>query len=174
MTQQNKLILCILGNLFTLILVIGAVLKFEQSGSYVQFGPNESMTVISVKIDTWHKYYMLLAFTVIINATKVLSEEMGMPILAFNIYNPHHTHIVEFGKLELQILANIMYFISAIRSVFMTMMMISQIDVALFGVIIKEMTSIVTIRMLLNEKTFGPIAPIVDLENEGLVDVEMV
>lgn len=151
-------------------MVIGAVLTFEQSGSYVQFGPNDSMTVISVKIDTWQKYYLLLMFTVVINVVKVISEEIGMPILQFNIYNPHHVHIVDFGKCELQVLANIMYFISTIHSVFMTMMMISQLDVALFGVIVKELTSVATIRILLNEKTFG----VANVENEGLVDAEMV
>jgi len=75
-----------------------------------------------------------------------------MMILSFNIYDPNKTHIFGFRKWELQVLENLMYAAPAIRSVFMTMVLISQIDVALFGVFVKEATSIITIRTLLNEK----------------------
>ena len=47
-----------------------------------------------------------------------------------------------------------MYFIDSIRNVFMIMLTISQIDIALWGVLISEFTSIFTIRYLLNEKKF--------------------
>ena len=35
------------------------------------------------------------------------------------------------------------------------MVIVSQLDIALFSVLVKEVTSFYTIRMLLNEKTFG-------------------
>ena len=47
-----------------------------------------------------------------------------------------------------------MYLIDGIRGVLMIMVNITQIDIALFGVIISEFTSIFTIRLLLNEKKF--------------------
>ena len=47
-----------------------------------------------------------------------------------------------------------MYLIDSIRNVFMIMLTISQIDIALWGVLISEFTSIFTIRYLLNEKKF--------------------
>jgi hypothetical protein len=156
-TPRVKLFYCVLGNLFALSLVIMAVVILEQDGQYVKFGPSDTMVVISVKINTWTRYGMLLLFTVVINVVKVISEEIGMPILSFNIYDPHRNHITGFTKFDLQVLANLMYAASAIRSVFMTMMLISQIDVALFGVFVKEATSIITIRALLNEKTFADI-----------------
>jgi len=49
---------------------------------------------------------------------------------------------------------NVMYFTSGIRGVFMLMINIAQIDIAIFNVIVCEIASIFTIRMLLNEKTF--------------------
>ena len=56
--------------------------------------------------------------------------------------------------LELQFYGNSMYLIDAIKGVLLIMVNISQIDVALWGVFVSESASIVTIRMLLNEKQF--------------------
>lgn len=44
--------------------------------------------------------------------------------------------------------------IDAIRNVLMIMITITQIDIAIFGAVISEITCIFTVRMLLNEKSF--------------------
>ena len=76
-------------------------------------------------------------------------------IIGFNIYNPDKKVITEFTKNELQFYGNSMYLIDAIKAVLLIMVNISQIDIALWGVIISETTSLFTIRMLLNEKEFN-------------------
>ena len=48
-----------------------------------------------------------------------------------------------------------LYLIDNLRYVFTLMITISQIDLAIYGVLVGEITSIFTIRMLLNEKTFN-------------------
>lgn len=78
-----------------------------------------------------------------------------MPVLGFNIYNPDKTHITDFSKGELNFYANAMYFTSAVRGVLMTVVAISQIDIAIFSVFVREFTTIFTVRALLNEKIFG-------------------
>ncbi len=55
---------------------------------------------------------------------------------------------------ELNFLANTMYFVNGLRGVCMVVISISQIDIALISVIVSEITSIWTVRLLLNEKTF--------------------
>jgi hypothetical protein len=156
---KKKLVLCIIGNLAALILVASITIAFNDDSSYFSFGPNENLVVISVKIKGWNEYYILLSLITLINIMEVLSAEMGMPVLGFTIYNPKQTHITEFTKNELQLYANVMFIISALRKVFMIMISITQIDIALFSVIVKELTSVFTIRMLLNEKTFGDEPP---------------
>ena len=49
-----------------------------------------------------------------------------------------------------------LYLIDNLRYVFTLMITIAQIDLAIFSVIIGEITSFFTIRKLLNEKTFIP------------------
>ena len=73
------------------------------------------------------------------------------------ITNKHQacrTEVNEFTKNELNFLSNAMFMISAIRELFNTVISITQLDLALVIVIVKELASIVIIRLLLNEKQF--------------------
>ena len=151
---RKKLLYCVLGNAATLLAVTTLVLAFGSKNSYIRAGPSQDFHILDVNIDTWGKYAGLIVFLCIINTTQIISEDIGMPILGFNIFNPDKKEITEFTKLELQVYGNTMYVISAVRGVFMTMVTISQIDVAVISVLIKEIVSIYTIRMLLNEKKF--------------------
>lgn len=62
--------------------------------------------------------------------------------------------ITEFTKNELQIMGNCMWFINNLISSLSIMVTISQVDIAILKVIYSELTTVYTIRMLLNEKTF--------------------
>ena len=77
-------------------------------------------------------------------------------MLSFNVYNPDKKIISEFTKNELNFLSNAMFIVSSTREVFITVISITQLDLALVTVIIKELASIITIRLLLNEKKFIP------------------
>tara|TARA_Y100000816_G_scaffold287546_2_gene270495 strand:+ start:331 stop:672 length:342 start_codon:yes stop_codon:yes gene_type:complete len=92
----------------------------------------------------------------LIRIVKVGVAELTDPILSFTIYNPDKKNIPDFTKNELQFYANYIYLIGSLRYVFTLMITIAQIDLAIFSVIIGEITSFFTIRMLLNEKTFIP------------------
>jgi hypothetical protein len=75
-------------------------------------------------------------------------------VLGFSIYNPDKTQICEFSKNELQLYANATYMCDALKAVLLMMFAIAQLDMAVFGVFISEVTSFFTIRLLLNEKEF--------------------
>ena len=151
---RKKLLYCVIGNAATLVAVTAIVFAVGSKNSYIRAGPSQDFHILDVNVDTWGKYAGLIIFLCIINATQIISEDIGMPILGFNIFNPDNKEITDFTKLELQVYGNTMYAISAVRSIFMTMVTISQIDVAVISVLIKEIVSIYTIHMLLNEKKF--------------------
>ena len=133
---QNKIRLCILGNSITVLLVVLPI------------------CLINIKIDTSAKYFSVLTFIAIINVIKVISEEIGGPILGFNIYNPDKNIITDFTKCELQVYGNTMFMLTGLRNIFITLITITQFDIALWSLLISEGASLFTIRMLLNEKTF--------------------
>lgn len=138
-----------------LAIVSSVVYSCATAGTYWRVGPHADLVIISVKIDTWQKYGLLLGLIAIVESSRIVVEEIGMPVLGFSIYNPDKKVVTEFSKNELQFFANAMFFISAIRGVLQMMVQISQLDVAIWGVIISQCASVVTIRHLLNQKTFG-------------------
>ena len=88
------------------------------------------------------------------NITKVIISEIGEPVMVFNVYNPDKKVITDFTKFQLKFYANTMFMISNTRRVFDTMITVTQIDIALFAVLIEQLTSLVTVTLLVNEKTF--------------------
>ena len=154
MTPNKKVALCLVGNTLLLGIVTATMFIFSSDSMYFRWGPHPDFVIISVMIDTYSKYYILLLLIAFLKITKVLIEEIGMPVLSFSIYNPDKKVITEFTKNQLQFYGNAMYFVSSIRSVFEIMVTITQIDIALISVVFSELASIFTIRMLLNEKEF--------------------
>jgi hypothetical protein len=161
MEVRKKLQLCILIYSILLILIVIIINYFEttKDTTYFRWGvPKENekpLIIISVNIDNYYKYFSLLFLITIIRVIKVGVTEIADPIITFNIYNPDKKNIEDFGKNELQFYGNMLYLIDNLRYVLTLMITISQIDLAIYGVLVGEITSIFTIRMLLNEKTFN-------------------
>lgn len=152
---NKKLKICLLGNFLLLMFVLSLVVVFRDDNSkYLRWGPQEDLIIISVAINDYTRYMILLFCIMVINISDVLIQEIAMPILGFNIYNPDKKEITEFTKNELQFYGNAMYLINAVKAILLILVNISQIDIALWGVFISEAASLFTIRMLLNEKTF--------------------
>ena len=86
--------------------------------------------------------------------SRVFINEIASPLLAFSIYNPDKKIITDFTKNELQLLANLLWLINSLISTLFIMISITQIDIAVLRVIYSEITTIITIRLLLNEKEF--------------------
>lgn len=168
-TPIRKLTTCLVANVATLVLVIALVIAFaDKRATYWRWGPNPDLIVISVAIDSWGRMLLLYLIIFIIRVSAVLVEELGMPVLGFSIYNPDKQVIEDFTKNQLQFFANSMFGISGLREVFLRMVGISQIDIALFALIVSEIASFFTIRILLNEKEF----PLDHKPNRLLADIE--
>ena len=155
MTPQQRLKLCIVGQLALLIaVVIPIVLLANKQSTYYKFGPNEELIIISIKINTWTRYSILLIYILLLRVCKVFITELGMPILSFNIYDPNKKKVEGFTRTELQIQANIMYMLNAIRYALTLQLSIIQIDIAIISAIFSELASIPTIYILLKDKEF--------------------
>lgn len=82
-----------------------------------------------------------------------ISDIVG-PILGFNIFNPDKKVIDDFGRYELQVYGNVNYLINGFKRIMTIMISITQIDLALIGMLSGEIISFYTIKMLLDEKEF--------------------
>ena len=154
MKAKTKLKYCVTGNILLLVVIVIIITHYQHESKYFRFGPSNDLIVISVNINTNDRYLILLLIISLVKITKVVVEEIGMPVIGFSIYNPDKKVIAEFTKNELQFYGNTMYLTSSLRYIFEVMVTITQIDIAIYSVIISEITTIFTIRLLLNEKRF--------------------
>ena len=142
----NIILLCFIST--------GIILFRSPKDKYFRYGPNEDLLVLSTNIDTWEKYMYLQLFICIIEVVNMIIAELATPILTFNIYNPDKKVIDEFTKNELQILGNTLWLINSLIKTLTVLVSISQFDIAILRVIYSEATSIYSIRVLLNDKTY--------------------
>ena len=152
---NRRLRLCVFGNLLVLGAILSLIIVFDSSGSkYWRFGPSPDLVLISAVIDTWTRYWIVVGIIGTLKITQCFIAEIAHPIIGFRIYNPDLHVITDFTKLQLQSYGNSMYMLDAIRDVLMIIVSITQVDIALWGVLFSEGASIFAIRMLLNEKRF--------------------
>jgi hypothetical protein len=145
---------CLVLNAVLLVTCISIVCRESKSTPYLRFGPNESLVLLGVPIDTWHKYYVCNVLIAAMQCVDMIINDLAMPVLNFTIFNPDKKIITEFGKNELQVYAQLMWIMNSLRSTFMVLVTISQIDIALFKIISGELASCVSVRILLNQKEF--------------------
>ena len=165
MKQLSKIRICLVLNICLLFFIIFFITIFASNSKYFRFGPNEDFIFISVKINNYNKYTLLLTLISFNNIIKVLVSEIGEPVLVFNVYNPDKKVITEFTKPQLLFYANSMFFISNTRRVFEVLINVTQIDIAVYSIIIEQIISICTVCFLVNEKRFDKEGNILSLEN---------
>lgn len=153
--ERRILVISVAGNGVALIMVVILVMAFAETGiGYCRFGPGEMLTMIGVKIDSWSKWVLASALIVMLGVVDVLVNEFSSPILGFSVYNPDKNIIKGYTRLELQVLANLQFFFNAARYVLSTMFIISQLDFAVIQLLSREITTVFTIRKLLEQKLF--------------------
>lgn len=152
---NKKLRYCIYTNFLLLIFMATPIILLNDNTSkYFRWGWNDDLILISIPINTQKRYLYTILFISIMRISHVIIGEIAHPIIGFNIYNPDKKEITEFSKIELQMYGNLMYLIEGFKNILTVMLSVTQIDIALISMLVSEITSIYTINMLLNEKTF--------------------
>ena len=173
-SANRKVWWCLAGNAATLALVTALVVFYRDPGSkYYRFGPQEDLILVSIRIDTWGVWGGVLVVMGLVRVCETLVNEIGSPILGFRVYNPDCTEISDFSKNELNFLANAMWLVNGLRGVLTALVAVTQIDLAIAGVVFSEAASVVAIHFLLNEKTFVA-AESNSPDEGGAEDVELV
>ena len=154
MKNNFRLKYCVFINFLLFIFIVITVVIFNNNNNYFKYGPNDDLDILGIKINTIDKYLYLQLFLCFVEISRAWTNEIASPILGFNIYNPDKKIIKEFTKNELQLLANIMWLINSLTNALFILITISQIDIAILRILYSEITTIFTIRLLLNDKTF--------------------
>jgi hypothetical protein len=154
MNQLNKVRLCLFLNSCLVVFIGFYITNFAAESKYFRFGPNEDFIFISVQINTTQKYCSLLTLIFVNDIIRVIIQEFGDPVLYMNVYNPDKKEITEFTKQQLYFYANSMFLLNNIRYIFTVLINVTQIDIALFSILVEQIIVMITIKLLLNEKKF--------------------
>ena len=77
---KRQIIWCIVGNAFTVVLVMAPVIILsDASSAYFKFGWSDRLILISVKIDSALRYSMLFGAIAVINVIKIIVRRLGVP-----------------------------------------------------------------------------------------------
>ena len=152
---RKKVQYCILFNLVLLFIITAPIVLLNNGEStYFRYGWSDDLILISFSVNTKERYMIVCLYIIVIKASNVFISEIVGPILGFNIYNPDKKVITDFTKNELQLYGNVNFLINGFKRIMTIMISITQIDLALIGMLSGEIISFYTIRMLLNEKQF--------------------
>ena len=154
MFTKQSLKYCICANILVVVVLISTIILLGHDNPYLRIGPNVSLIILGIRIDTWIKYLMLQVFVAINEILDVGLTEIGYPFLILQVYDSDKKKIHDFTRVELQIYTNIYYIIGSVRSVFTLLITLSQVDIALLKVIYGESITIYTIRQMLKHKVF--------------------
>jgi len=152
---KKKVQFGILSNLVLLFVITLPIIVLNTGeSSYFRYGWSDDLILISFPVNTKMRYMIVCLYIILIKASNVFISEIVGPILGFNIYNPDKMVITDFTKFELQVYGNVNFMINGFKRIMTIMISITQIDLALIGMLSGEIMSFYTIRMLLNEKKF--------------------
>ena len=172
MKQLNKIRICLFLNVFLLGFISFFITYFAGNSKYFRFGPNEDFIFISVPIDSYERYSLLLFLISLNDIIKVLVGEIGEPVLVFNVYNPDKKVITEFTRPQLLFYANTMFFVSNTRRVFEVLINVTQIDIAIFSIIVEQLISVCTVCFLVSEKRFDKEGKLSDTHSCEIINEE--
>jgi hypothetical protein len=105
--RMAKAGLCLNVGILTLVSVL-AVLCDDGQSRYWQTGPQQDLKIVSVRIDTWFRYYGLVILIVCLNIGRVIVDDVCNPTIFFPVYDPSVTEVQGWTKHELAFCANIL------------------------------------------------------------------
>jgi len=143
---------CFYANMVLLVLILLCAFLAAPDGGLLVFGPSSTLIVGRVVIDTWLRYWCLIALICLFRSLSVVINDIGMPNLGFSIYDPTRETVYGFGRMELQLLANGMFLVTSLSNVFSILVTVSRLDVALISVLVSELASAASIYYLLSKK----------------------
>lgn len=161
LTINRKIRACIVTNFTLLVFVIGIISKFADSDT-LRCGYSKELVVLGVTVDTLDKYICLHLVIFFVEFFHAIVYEYANPICYFQVFNDQKKYITDFTKFELQFYSQSLWFLTSVKSGFMLLVSIVQIDITIAKIIYAEIAVMIVIRNILNGKIFVKDGPIME------------
>lgn len=136
-----------------LLVLVGLVITLNEGNNpYLRIGWHNELNILGIPINTPLSYTILVIFLGLFDMCEVFVNDTIFPYVNNNVRDNNVKHIKEFTRTEIRIITNGTFFISSIKWTLTTVIMISQIDIALIKVICGEIACLYTTGIQLDEK----------------------
>ena len=135
LSNKQKVRCILLTYVVTICSALCFIVLTDVSSPYFNIGPSEKLIIFNIKIDTPIKYVYSQLFMIYMKFIEIISVEGAAPILYFRIFNPDLKKINDFTKNELIFYNTTLNFVTALRSMILIIMSLSQIDFLVLGTI---------------------------------------
>lgn len=153
LTINRKIQIAIVSNMLLLLSTIIVICTFADR-DILRIGYSKDLVVLGVTIDTLDKYLVLQFIIFLVEFLHSIIYEFANPIMYFQVFDSKHRYITDFTKFELQFYAQSLWFITSLKTGFMLLVSITQIDITICKIIYSEIAVVIVIRNLLNDKVF--------------------
>jgi hypothetical protein len=153
LSVNKKIQIAIISNLVLLLSTILVICKFADK-DILRVGYSKDLIVLGVTIDSLDKYLILQFIIFLVEFFHSIIYEFANPIMYFQVFDSKQKYITDFTKLELQLYAQSLWFITSLKNGFMLLVSITQIDITICKIIYSEIAVVIVIRNLLNQKVF--------------------
>jgi hypothetical protein len=160
MTVNDKSVLRALLFQFTMIVVfISIAIVFELTDQnhtceftlsyYFHFGPSDNLCFVSIRINTWWKWIIILLLTVVIDAVATLSAELFSPWLSNVLADPDGPPTSSYMAHLIQQVYYVNYYL---QNAIWTFVSLTQVDLLLFSMLSSNTVCFFTTRRYLKQK----------------------
>jgi len=139
LTVNRKIQICI-GVNFLLLLMISCFIGNFADNKLLRVGYSKDLIVMGIVIDT--------------RKLNSIIYEYANPIMYFNVFNVDKKVITDFKRIELQVYAQSLWFLTTVKNGLMVLVAITQIDITICKIIYSEIAIAIVIYKLLKNKTF--------------------
>lgn len=153
LTVNRKIQIAITSNLVLLLGTISVICTFADK-DILRVGYSKELIVLGITIDTLDKYLLLHLIIFLVEFFHSIIFEYANPIMYFQVFDAKNKYITDFTKLELQLYAQTLWFVTSLKTGFMMLVSITQIDITICKIIYSEIAVVIVIRNLLNDKIF--------------------
>lgn len=148
--------ICTILSVISFCVLVAFVLVNADIPDLFRFGPSDDLYILSTNINTWNKYIGFCAALFIFRVVEVLSNDISGPAIGFRVYNDTTNKVYGFSPQSLAAAANIKFVIMGLSNTLRTLVIVSRFDIAIYSVIMGEITTAVVCRYLLSKKKFAP------------------
>lgn len=141
------------------------------SSEFMRFGPNDTLTYLTVKIDTWQRYSFILFFTIISTCVNDLASDSLGPFFT-NAITDHKSRHLPYQKKTILLISQIWSLYCNFMGIASVALVFSQFDLILVRAFVDLSVNLFTMNRFMRNKEYDPSGFGQYFEQESCVEEE--